>query len=1304
MEKFFRMQFPFWIFILYLLFINIYNIPYEKSDLHKTSKGFSKITGKSNKSNIAKPKNKNNERKLDELTDDEVFPLNIFIDLYNFNYTFPNETMLEHKNNTIKAIYNAKNLLEKFIKIATDISADIKRYDDSYLEEWGLKFWDSEIFEQHMDLNTYNYYILFRFNTSINTVASSLIVDSYSAPTIGVITINEEKILEKQLTQNYLNNLMLQQFIYLLGFQKESDSFSNWVIQEDCEYEGEEIEFCIPEENAEKLFEYTKKYFGCETIGTIYLESDEDGNIHWPARQFLGEIMTNFDYPEEKVLSEFTLRYLEDLGYYKIDHKYTGGLMRFGKNKGCKFFKGNCGRNLEEDVLDEGEKGVNDNKIIFSNEFYLPVTHSSSPKPSCSSGRLSKTIYQLHELNSEDHLDNPEYSLNNLYIGPRQANYCPIAEFNTDSSVNFYTGSCSDLETSTDDSLYEEKGNNSFCILRSLEDNNEIRAACYKMFCSSKSLTILIGENYIVCPRSGGKIFPDKSEYYILCPDYNLICSGKKLCNNIFDCIDIGSEEEPTSLDYNYPIKTTQNYTNFKVDPIITEGVWELSDDNTKTCPYLCMQCDLEYKCTKCRPNYKVYDKQENKCYEIVPNCQNYNENEICIFCNEGFSLVQEYNGSFVCIDIDTINTGYYYFKEDGKTFYERCNSSILHCEKCSSNTVCIKCMGVLKIIDNGESCGDITSKKYYKDTSDGDKFKSCSNYLGFSNCDECDFNGVTNFECLRCKSGYVFIHDDDNTVSCFKESSLMGNIYYKEDADNYYKCQTYSEVDKCVACSSKDICLGCQNEYQIENANSVCLLSSDITSHLYYKDTNNYYYPCSNSLSNCYKCDSKTVCTECISSSDYYIDNTGKCFEKNLYEVEHFYYKIGDTNIYGSCSEILNCERCNSITDCTSCKPGYYFVLEEENKFKCQIINLDNYYESTQDGKTYYIKCDKDIPNCEKCSTKNYCSECSNNYALIEDDHTKCESLSNEKYYRETSSGKYRLCNKKFSNCEKCTLDESNFSCKQCEANYVLKHDNANSISCVEKSSIKVNNSFFSDDSELNYYACNAFNDVDNCEKCFNKITCSDCKTSYKLVNQNTSCFLEEDIENSLIYHDTALNIYIRCSDLIQDCQQCSDRATCFNCQNGSVVEENNTCISKELVENNSYVQDETTGKYVSCSIIDNCITCSSKTICTKCQEGFNINDGICKMVSHSEGDKDKKLSTRVIVGIVFGCVGFLLIVAGVVYFLLKKFKKIGPIKSETNLPVNEEKVSNFENEQQDIIKNNPDSEKVKKRSIHNA
>ena len=33
-------------------------------------------------------------------------------------------------------------------------------------------------------------------------------------------------------------------------------------------------------------------------------------------------------------ISEITLALLEDSGWYKANY-YTGGLMRFGKNKGC---------------------------------------------------------------------------------------------------------------------------------------------------------------------------------------------------------------------------------------------------------------------------------------------------------------------------------------------------------------------------------------------------------------------------------------------------------------------------------------------------------------------------------------------------------------------------------------------------------------------------------------------------------------------------------------------------------------------------------------------------------------------------------------------------------------------------------------------------------------------------------------------------------------------------------------------------------------------------------------------------------
>ncbi len=40
-------------------------------------------------------------------------------------------------------------------------------------------------------------------------------------------------------------------------------------------------------------------------------------------------------------ISEFTLALVEESGWYKANY-YTGGLMRFGKNKGCAFIEKNC--------------------------------------------------------------------------------------------------------------------------------------------------------------------------------------------------------------------------------------------------------------------------------------------------------------------------------------------------------------------------------------------------------------------------------------------------------------------------------------------------------------------------------------------------------------------------------------------------------------------------------------------------------------------------------------------------------------------------------------------------------------------------------------------------------------------------------------------------------------------------------------------------------------------------------------------------------------------------------------------------
>ena len=76
-------------------------------------------------------------------------------------------------------------------------------------------------------------------------------------------------------------------------------------------------------------------------------------------------------YTPEQVISEFTLALLEDTGYYKANY-YTGGLMRYGKNKGCKFVNEKCIVNRRTDKS-------------FENEFYDFYNSKTNIRTSCSS-------------------------------------------------------------------------------------------------------------------------------------------------------------------------------------------------------------------------------------------------------------------------------------------------------------------------------------------------------------------------------------------------------------------------------------------------------------------------------------------------------------------------------------------------------------------------------------------------------------------------------------------------------------------------------------------------------------------------------------------------------------------------------------------------------------------------------------------------------------------------------------------------------------------------------------------------------
>ena len=94
---------------------------------------------------------------------------------------------------------------------------------------------------------------------------------------------------------------------------------------------------------------------------------------------------------------------------------------------------------------------------------------------------------------------------------------CSIAIFDNE---NYY-GGCSNTSLQGNNERNEVLGSNSFCVLSSLEKgkntNPGVLPICYEMKCSSKSLTIKVGDHYIVCPREGGKIKAENFNGFIMC-------------------------------------------------------------------------------------------------------------------------------------------------------------------------------------------------------------------------------------------------------------------------------------------------------------------------------------------------------------------------------------------------------------------------------------------------------------------------------------------------------------------------------------------------------------------------------------------------------------------------------------------------------------------------------------------------------------------------------------------------------------------------------------------------------------------
>ena len=294
-------------------------------------------------------------------------------------------------------------------------------------------------------------------------------------------------------------------------------------------FDGETKSYII----SPKVLEKARIHFGCNSLEALPLE-DQGGNgsagSHWEGRYMLGDYMVSVNY-HENVISDITLALFEDSGWYKVKY-YTGGLFRFGKNKGCDFFEKKC---------------LINQKAVFPEEFC-----NKSKEPKCLNSHLGTGECYIGEYkdNYEEIPEKYQYFKKSYLGGLFNVNYCPVADayYENDNKDTYYfeTNCRYGASLNLFEHYGEVIGNKSICFESSLVPRYspqpyKMRSICYKIACDrvNKNILVFVNDLNLTCPYEGGikkKIKGFKGQ--INCPDYNMICTSETWCNEMFECID----------------------------------------------------------------------------------------------------------------------------------------------------------------------------------------------------------------------------------------------------------------------------------------------------------------------------------------------------------------------------------------------------------------------------------------------------------------------------------------------------------------------------------------------------------------------------------------------------------------------------------------------------------------------------------------------------------------------------------------------------------------------------------------------
>lgn len=593
-------------------------------------------------------------------------------------------------------------------------------------------------------------------------------------------------------------------------------------------------------------------------------------------------------------------------------------------------------------------------------------------------------------------------------------------------------------------------------------------------------------------------------------------------------------------------------------------------------CPDNCDTCDGS-QCKKCLPGF-YFEEGTNNCVRCelpnlvignicheckVPGCDQCvpGNDSKCYRCS---GKLVEHEG--LCKSECPIG----YFR-DGST----CSKCSEGCEECTNADNCVKCSPPL--VRFGKKCrsGCPTHTRLNEDN----VCESCSDSYcikctkSVDICEECDpeyllYKDQCRTDCPKSTTVYGNTCKDcpedcltceyDKCTSCIPGKYLKdgkcvvecGNGFYQKDG----QCHRCTD-SKCQTCPG-DVCNRCLPGSYLRADNSC---NNDCPDGFYGNPETGKCEPCAQG---CKRCTDANTCKECIASFSMY---NNKCVNPCPRKT---------TSVNGECV------RCNQQS-CAVCSPNDPNVcLEcEEDAFLYQGLCVDK----CGDGTFVFEKTCKDCdPKCEKCTDEKTCIDCKDNYFLDEGECKNDCPFGKAKVGEECKPCKSERCKECSSDLEKC------YNCY--DLYFLFGYECYTDTECPTGT--------YPDPKTRKCERCAA-----GCQNC-TKDKCILCKRGYYyhqgecLVNCPDGFF--EDCESTSR----------KCVPCDESCDKCilGTNQDCITCKTGYVMY-NDKCISDKGCPTGTYFDGSACTK---CQI-PYCAECSTASSCSRCNRGFNIEDGKC-------------------------------------------------------------------------------------------